>query len=129
MCLGTLALQLELYRKLKLWWLICTCTSFGWAIGVFKLCIYLFYEFLYIADIDTALSPRNNVPKNKDNKFYSKSLRLQNNALQNIKGLPGMLSTILVDPEALTWLDLSHNELTIIDPVSKTSITEIFNSI
>jgi Leucine-rich repeat (LRR) protein len=66
---------------------------------------------------DPRCSSDKKAEKNYEDKFNSKCLRLPHNVLQDLKNLPETLPKILVDPNALSWLDLSHNELSTIDPV------------
>ena len=44
-------------------------------------------------------------------------VRLNNNALRDLAGLEEFLDAVLDDPSELRWLDLSHNQLTRVDPV------------
>ncbi|XP_074428301.1 leucine-rich repeat-containing protein 51 [Larus michahellis] len=48
------------------------------------------------------------------------ALRLNNNSLEALGGLPPTLEQLLVTPAQLRWLDLSFNCLTAIDPVLTT---------
>ncbi|XP_054663630.1 leucine-rich repeat-containing protein 51 [Grus americana] len=48
------------------------------------------------------------------------ALRLNNNSLGGLGGLPPALEQLLVVPTQLRWLDLSFNRLTTIDPVLTT---------
>ncbi|XP_063184245.1 leucine-rich repeat-containing protein 51 [Chroicocephalus ridibundus] len=48
------------------------------------------------------------------------ALRLNNNSLEALGGLPPTLEQLLVTPAQLRWLDLSFNRLTAIDPVLTT---------
>uniref|UniRef100_A0A3P8TKK3 Leucine-rich repeat-containing protein 51 n=1 Tax=Amphiprion percula TaxID=161767 RepID=A0A3P8TKK3_AMPPE len=54
---------------------------------------------------------------NANKKYLSRSLRLSNNKITNLEGLQSMLSHFLAQPSKLSWLDLSFNKLTCIDPV------------
>ncbi|KAJ4462866.1 hypothetical protein PAPYR_70 [Paratrimastix pyriformis] len=47
--------------------------------------------------------------------YMATVLRLQNNEIPSVEPLPQVLSFILVNPAALTWLDLSFNALTTLD--------------
>lgn len=88
-----------------------------------KLDTPLDFSFMNITDLvelqreDPRCSSDKKAEKNYEDKFNSKCLRLPHNVLQDLKNLPETLPKILVDPNALSWLDLSHNELSTIDPV------------
>ena len=43
------------------------------------------------------------------------ALRLNNNQIESLAGAPKALDSLLVDPTALAWLDISFNALTLID--------------
>ena len=62
--------------------------------------------------------PGKKTQKNQDDKYNCKCLKLNNNVLTELKGFSSTVEKILVDPMALSWVDLSFNELTKIDPVS-----------
>lgn len=51
-------------------------------------------------------------------KYNSNSVRINNNCLKSVARLPSVLNSILINPAALGWLDLSFNELTTIEEVS-----------
>ena len=53
--------------------------------------------------------------KGKNGKSSSKSIKFNNNKLPNVNGLNAFVETFLVDIHALCWLDLSFNNLKIID--------------
>ena len=53
----------------------------------------------------------------RDGKYNTKSIKLCNNSIADIKDLPTVLTSILFEPEAVTWLDLSFNDLPHIDGV------------
>merc|ERR1711976_448983 len=57
------------------------------------------------------------VSKNKDDKYNCKCLKANNNVITELKGFSAVVERILVCPEALSWVDLSFNELTKIDAV------------
>ena len=53
-----------------------------------------------------------------DDKLYeTRCIRLNNNALTSLTSLSELLSALLVQPDALGWLDVSFNSLPNIDPV------------
>jgi hypothetical protein len=74
-----------------------------------------------IAEIETE-EPRallgKNVPRDEEGKYHCRCLKMNNNQIADIKGLVPALTKIIVDPSALSWIDISFNELTRIDPVS-----------
>ena len=51
------------------------------------------------------------IQKVKRNKSRSKCLRLNNNSLITVDGLPDILSSLFLQPLYLSWLDLSFNRL------------------
>jgi len=50
-------------------------------------------------------------------KYETRSVRLNNNAMTSLAGLTDLLTSLLVEPDNLRWLDLSFNNLPNIDPV------------
>ncbi|XP_060064831.1 leucine-rich repeat-containing protein 51-like [Ylistrum balloti] len=56
-------------------------------------------------------------PEKENKKSPTKSVRFNNNNLTDISGLKETLFAHNVEPLKVQWLDLSFNELTIIDPV------------
>jgi len=52
-----------------------------------------------------------------DDKYETRCLRLNNNEMTSLAGFSDLLSSLLVQPDALSWLDLSFNKLPNIDPV------------
>ncbi|KAM6386360.1 leucine-rich repeat-containing protein 51 isoform 2-T2 [Alca torda] len=52
------------------------------------------------------------------------ALRLNNNSLEALGGLPPTLEQLLVTPAQLHWLDLSFNCLTDIDPVCRETVPQ-----
>ncbi|XP_064361352.1 leucine-rich repeat-containing protein 51 isoform X4 [Dromaius novaehollandiae] len=50
-------------------------------------------------------------------RLLAAALRLNNNGLRSLAGLPPALEQLLEAPERLCWLDLSFNQLPHIDPV------------
>ncbi|XP_046559342.1 leucine-rich repeat-containing protein 51-like [Haliotis rubra] len=53
----------------------------------------------------------------KENKSKAQCLRLNNNQLSDIKLLLEVTESLFTNPGALGWIDLSFNDLTVIDPV------------
>nr|CDS29888.1 leucine rich repeat containing protein 51 [Hymenolepis microstoma] len=56
------------------------------------------------------------VPKNKEHKWLTKILKLNNNELEDLNDLPEVLKTFFPTDNWLTWLDLSCNQLTQVHP-------------
>ncbi|KAF3704407.1 Leucine-rich repeat-containing protein 51 [Channa argus] len=54
---------------------------------------------------------------NSEKKYLSRSLRLNNNRIGDLKGLQYVLRHFLARPLNLGWLDLSFNKIRSIDPV------------
>lgn len=50
-------------------------------------------------------------------KYNTKCLKLNNNVLQDVKDLWSMVGKVILQPEGISWIDLSFNELPNIDPV------------
>ncbi|XP_071087426.1 leucine-rich repeat-containing protein 51-like [Haliotis cracherodii] len=53
----------------------------------------------------------------KDNKSKGQCLRLNNNQLSDIKLLSEVAGNVFSNPGSLGWIDLSFNDLSVIDPV------------
>lgn len=58
---------------------------------------------------------RKSLPKGSE--LNACGVKLSNNRLTNLDGLAEFLEAVLDDPSELRWIDLSHNQLTRIDPV------------
>ena len=56
-----------------------------------------------------------NAKASESTKSDSKSIRLNNNSLENWDGITGTVCSLLAKPHTLGWLDLSFNHLTTID--------------
>ncbi|XP_026171873.1 leucine-rich repeat-containing protein 51-like [Mastacembelus armatus] len=54
---------------------------------------------------------------NSENKYLSRSLRLNNNSITEVSGLHYIVNHFLAEPLNLGWLDLSFNKITCIDPM------------
>lgn len=55
--------------------------------------------------------------KTDEGKVLSSAFKLNNSAIQDLNGFADVLSEILDKPEELSWIDLSFNEISKIDPV------------
>ena len=55
--------------------------------------------------------------------FFTRALRLNNNNLTELGGLQDFICTNVLNPEVLSWIDLSFNCLTTIDPVGAVLIS------
>uniref|UniRef100_A0A8C6P6J1 Leucine-rich repeat-containing protein 51 n=1 Tax=Nothobranchius furzeri TaxID=105023 RepID=A0A8C6P6J1_NOTFU len=80
---------------------------------------FCFYKITDISDVMsmtplTGLCP---LRKNSEQKYLSRSIRLRNNNLTNISGLELMIAHFLAQPSNFSWLDMSFNQITAIDPV------------
>ncbi len=53
-----------------------------------------------------------------EEKYSGTSLKLNNNLLEDISGLPAALEGLIFNPMELTWIDLSCNKLTVIGEVN-----------
>ena len=53
----------------------------------------------------------------QEGKYHGTSLKLNNNMLKDITGLPAALESLMFNPMELTWIDLSCNELSTISEV------------
>ena len=65
------------------------------------------------------LPGKKKLEKNEDEKYNAKCLKLNNNILTELKALHNCVEKILINPTAMTWLDVSFNQLSTIDPVSR----------
>jgi len=57
------------------------------------------------------------IKRTEDGKFICRNLKLNNNSITELSSLKPSLELLLADPYMLTWLDLSFNAMTKIDPV------------
>ncbi|KAK7171425.1 hypothetical protein R3I93_003894 [Phoxinus phoxinus] len=55
--------------------------------------------------------------RDSEQKFLSRTLRLNNNFISDLSGLTDIVSALFVEPNRLAWLDLSFNEIEHINPV------------
>lgn len=55
--------------------------------------------------------------RDSEQKFLSRTLRLNNNFISDFSGLTDTISALFAEPTRLAWLDLSFNEIRHIDPV------------
>lgn len=55
--------------------------------------------------------------KDKNGKFASNGLQLNNNGIESVASLPEFVSQLFATPSSLSWIDLSHNSLTTIPDV------------
>ena len=60
--------------------------------------------------------PRKSVPSS-EGKYDAAAIKLNNNKLSTVFGMTDVLPRIILQPEALSWVDLSFNKLTCIEPV------------
>jgi len=67
--------------------------------------------------------PRGQKRRNSDEKYDAKCVKLNNNHMEDVTGLMSVLEQIILQPAAITWIDMSFNKLQKIDPVSKTHCT------
>lgn len=63
--------------------------------------------------------PRGEKEHKGDEKYKSKCLRLNNNHITELTDMWAIVDQIIAQPDAISWIDLSFNELTKINPVSK----------
>jgi len=61
--------------------------------------------------------PRGSKERNQDEKYDAKCLKLNNNHIEDGSGLLSVLEEIILQPSAITWIDMSFNSLQKIDPV------------
>ena len=79
----------------------------------------VFIVFFLISDTLTEEPGRGQRPlkRNHENKYVSRSLRLNNNIITDLSGLHAAITHFLAEPLQLAWLDLSFNDIGHIDPV------------
>lgn len=63
--------------------------------------------------------PRGEKEHKGDEKYKSKCLRLNNNHITELTDMWAIVDQIIAQPNSISWIDLSFNELTKINPVSK----------
>jgi len=61
--------------------------------------------------------PRGHEERNPDKKYDAKCVKLNNNHIEEATGLMSILEEIILQPGAITWIDMSFNSLQKIDPV------------
>lgn len=54
-----------------------------------------------------------------DEKYDAKCVKFNNNQIEDVTELMSVLEQIILQPAAITWIDMSFNKLQKIDPVSK----------
>jgi len=72
-------------------------------------------KLISVSDIVTE-RPRGLKDRQQGEKYPAKCIKLNNNHLQDMKGLQDVFEQVLLNPTSVTWIDLSFNELTHIDP-------------
>jgi len=60
--------------------------------------------------------PRGRKERKQDEKYATQCLKLNNNHFHDLVGLLDVVSEIVLQPQAITWIDLSFNNLRAIDP-------------
>ena len=63
--------------------------------------------------------PRGYEERNSDEKYDAKCVKLNNNRIEDAAELMSALEEIILQPAAVTWIDMSFNSLQKIDPVSE----------
>ena len=63
--------------------------------------------------------PRGCKERNLDEKHDAKCVKLNNNHIEDVTGLMSILEQIILQPAAITWIDMSFNKLLKIHPVSE----------
>jgi len=61
--------------------------------------------------------PRVCKEKNVDEKHDAMCVKLNNNHIEDVTGLMSVLEEIILQPSAITWIDMSFNSLQKIDAV------------
>ncbi len=64
--------------------------------------------------------------RDDDGKYHCNCLRLNNNNITNLTAMAPALKQLFDQPFAFTWVDLSFNELTAIDPVNLVIMLHLF---
>ncbi|XP_006003641.1 leucine rich repeat containing 51 [Latimeria chalumnae] len=80
------------------------------------------FSFKCINNVDDVLleEPRKTLRQLKssqEDKFYSRSIKLNNNTLTDLTNFNEVLSKMITDISMLSWIDLSFNDLSAIEPV------------
>lgn len=77
------------------------------------------YSFMKLITPNDLLNevPRGLQELKEEEKYKSKCIRLNNNHLTELIGLVDCIVKMIDQPNAISWIDLSFNELTRIDPV------------
>jgi len=68
--------------------------------------------------------PRGRDERNPDEKYDAKCVKLNNNHIEDATGLMNVLEEIILQPAAITWIDMSFNSLQKIDPVCEIKLME-----
>jgi Leucine-rich repeat (LRR) protein len=61
--------------------------------------------------------PRGRKERKPEEKYMTKCLKLNNNHIQDVSSLMDVVHELVLHPDAITWIDLSFNNLQKIDPV------------
>ena len=77
----------------------------------------MFFFFADVLDEDPRVKINKN-DKNSEGKVNTQTVKLNNNQMSEMTGLDTTLIKIVEFPEDLTWIDLSFNDFSKIDPVS-----------
>ncbi len=83
---------------------------------IFTVFILFVVSDAWIEEPSSGLRP---VKRNSDTKCLSRSLRLSNNNITDLHDLQKAVNHFLAEPSQLAWLDLSFNNISHIDQVSK----------
>ena len=102
------------FLKYSIWCIYCwkdSCARY-WYLSI---CLFL--------DLENE-TPRPHVFKKKiaqddEGKYETNCIRINNNVLQHLNGFAKAIQTCVINPDEICWLDLSQNELTNIDAVSR----------
>ena len=62
--------------------------------------------------------PRGQKKRKSDEKYDAKCVKFNNNDIEDVTDLVSVMEQMVLQPEAITWIDMSFNKLHKIDPVS-----------
>jgi len=74
-------------------------------------------KYIFSADV-LHEEPRGQKDKKSDEKYDAKCIKLNNNHIEDAAELTNVMEQIIMQPAAITWIDISFNKLQKIDPVS-----------
>jgi len=70
--------------------------------------------------------PRGRKKRKSDEKYDAKCIKFSNNDMEDVTDLMSVVEQMILQPAAITWIDMSFNKLHKIDPVSAECISDSY---